>query len=95
MVPQQAQRLRWEDDVDIYLWCDKGRVFDDDESILFLPLLASALADAHPSFPFLHPFASSFATTVHFTDARRLFLDRPSLSPFSHLGAASPPTQCN
>jgi len=35
MVPQQAQRLRWEDDVDIFFWCDKGRVFDDDESILF------------------------------------------------------------
>jgi hypothetical protein len=26
MVPQQAQRLRWEDDVDIFLRCDKGRV---------------------------------------------------------------------
>jgi len=51
MVPQQAQRLRWEDDVDIFLWCDKGRVFDDDESILFLPLPAPALADAHPSLP--------------------------------------------
>jgi len=37
MVPQQAQRLRWEDDVDIFLWCDKGGVFDDDESILFYP----------------------------------------------------------
>ena len=51
MVPQQAQRLRWEDDVDIFFWCDKGRVFDD-ESILFLPLPAPALADAHPSLPF-------------------------------------------
>jgi hypothetical protein len=70
-------------------WCDKGRVFDDDESILFVPLPAPALADAHPSIPFLHPFASSFATTVHLTDARRLYLDGPSLSPYSHLGVAS------
>lgn len=52
MVPQQAQRLRWEDDVDIYLWCDRGRAFFDDESIFFLPLPASALADAHPSLSF-------------------------------------------
>jgi len=95
MVPQQAQRLRWEDDVDIFFWCDKGRVFDDDESIPFLPLPAPALADAHPSLPFLHPFASSFATTVHSSDTRRLFLDELSLSPFLHLGVASPSTQCN
>jgi hypothetical protein len=67
--------------VDIFLWCDKGRVFDDDESILFY-LPAPALADAHPSLPLLHPFASSFATAVHFSDARRLSLNGPYLSPF-------------
>jgi len=75
MVPQQAQRLRWEDDVDTFLWCDKGRVFDDDELILFYLFLPQLWRmHIHP-FPFLHSFASSFATTVHFTDARRLFLD--------------------
>lgn len=60
-----------------------------------LPLLPQLWRTRIHFLPFLHPFARSFATTVRFTDARRLFLDRPSLSPFSQLGAASPSTQCN
>lgn len=54
MVPQQAQRLRWEDDVDIFLWCDKGRVFDDDELILSYLFLAQLWRThtSHPSLPF-------------------------------------------
>jgi len=79
MVPQQAQRLRWEDDVDVFLWCDKGRVFDDDESILFYLFWRMRIH----FFPYLHSFARSFATTVQFTDARRLFLDKLTFAFFA------------
>jgi len=94
MVPQQAQCLRWEDDVDMFLWCDKGRVFDDDELILFYLFLPQLWRMHIRPFPFLHSFASSFATTVHFTDARRLFQDGLTFRLFLHVGAASPST-CN
>jgi len=78
MVPQQAQRLRWEDDVDIFLGCDKGRVFDDDESILFYLSLPQLWRTR------IHLFLSSNLSPVHllllFTlpDARRLFLTDPT-----------------
>jgi len=77
--------------VDFFFWCDKGRVFDDDESIFFY--LPCPSFGGHPSISY--PFASSFTTTVYLIDARRLFLDPPSLSPFSHVGVASPLTHCN
>lgn len=81
MVPKQAQRLRWEDDVDVFLWFDKGGVFDDDESILFYLSLPKLWRMRIHLFPYFHSFASSFATTVQFVDTRRLFLDE-LLSPF-------------
>ena len=75
MVPQQAQRLRWEDDVDISLWCDKGGVFDDDKSI-FIYLSLPQLWRTR-----IHLFLSlSFRQLICYYcslfDARRLFLDR-------------------
>jgi len=94
MVPQQAQRLRWEDDVDIYLWCDRGRVFFDDESILFYLSLPQLWRTRIHPFSFLHSVASLFANTVHFTDARRLFLGKLPFAFFLRVGAASPST-CN
>jgi hypothetical protein len=42
--------------VDVFFWCDVGRVFDDGKINFILPLSAPALADAHPSLPFLLPF---------------------------------------
>jgi len=93
MVPQQAQRLRWEDDVDVFLWCDKGGAFDDDESILFylsLPQLWRMRIHLFP-YPILPPahllllFSLSMPDDFSLTNSFRLFL---------HVGAASPST-CN
>ena len=89
MVPQQAQRLRWEDDVDVFLWCDKGGVFDDDESILFY--LSCPSSGGCASISSLRPsFASSFATALQFTDARRLFLDKLTFAFFCMLARLVP-----
>jgi hypothetical protein len=78
MVPQQAQRLRWEDDVDIYLWCDRGRVFFDDESIFFtspclsfrgrasISFLSSILSPAHLLVLFTLPMPDDFLGKLPF-----------------------------
>jgi hypothetical protein len=89
MVPQQAQRLRWEDDVDIFLWCDKGGVFDDDESILFyLSLPQLWRTRIHFLTSILSP--APFATTVQFTGARRLFFDKLPFAFFCMLARLVP-----
>jgi len=75
MVPQQAQRLRWEDDVDIFLRCDKGGVFDNDESIYFTSpcpsfggrtsifFLSSILSPDHLPLLFALPMPDDFSLT--------------------------------
>jgi hypothetical protein len=92
MVPQQAQRLRWEDDVDILLWCDKGRVFDDDEKILFyLSLLQLWRTRIHL---FLSPILSPAHLLLLFTLPMPddFSLTDPPFRLFLHLGTASPST---
>jgi len=82
MVPQQAQRLRWEDDVDIFLWCVKGGVFDDDEWILFylsLPQLWRTRIHLFPLPPFFHQLHLLLLFSLQMPDDFSL---TNSLSPF-------------
>jgi len=67
--------------VDIFLWCDKGGAFDDDETIL-TRLPCSWL-------PFLHLFTRPLAITVRLVNTQRRCLDGP-FSPFLYLAVASP-----
>lgn len=72
MVAQLAQRLRRED---IFLWCYKGRVFDDDETILFTSPALFGPSLGGTRIHIFHPFTRPFDDIVQFTNARRRFLD--------------------
>lgn len=58
MVPQQAQRLRWEDDVDIFFGAIRAEFLMMTNRFYFTSPCPSFGGRASISLPFLHPFAA-------------------------------------